>query len=1405
MNVPNCWNLQQLDLKIWRELSNRSNNGAKSRDKIDESQHLILSFFKSDFTSKDVLMRIEEVQIRSLRRIIGLMIIGGVINTKTSQTAVVSCLNWLWSALRKGANFIVHYTEDLDGCSRYIKEKLQNEFFWIIRGIIYQMKSWNEVEHARFLLNWLRWKYTSSEHSQLWNSGIIEVLTHGAEIDKQHKNMFKFSWGHKIIYRNYLSNNELSHAVIETFEWLYTNVLSRITSESHVKFEEKELERIERMKRVHSSVGDESEALMSKLWNAIIWELNRYSKLVKSFDPIDWKAFVKHRNKMRSNGQIINEEDPIELDDEKTLEELKEEQEKQEFERLRNWENREEQSISGSQPRNRIDEILEDRADIEWRKIRKLYDDKIIMKLLRMFELFTSISLVNSKVREYANRIISSENIALLLEMLLSWQFKHNLIICRILHNLSMLERGPETLDNACINLCNSQSKELFDLNPVSQFKESPFLKFAFNFLLLIRSSQWRSQEFTNSGEYEVSCWLVRFFNSIMKDKHSHKWRDITYSVLDDFLSDTDQQSYSIEEFDVMISLIEGGEFLGLNVGSWGITSDNRMFTIIGFWKEWFDLKPLNQAGYNGNFNIHKICYEYKNKDDSILALSYDKQYPEKRSLFLVKPDDVQLISDFDDKTSTYLLNQTRLQNFISKMRINELPDKTDSTSLTKRWVGMKILVNLINKNGDEINSLIEPQFKNNLISMMLREWSTPEEGAESFRCEWYDQKIYLIKKLATERQLSLRKEVYKSITFKGNMMSISKPLEISTKELYWQVFYLTSAMNYGRIEQGIKYQVLNQEHFKSISWRFDSVVILDSSQWDSIDKLGKIFKNVDTLITSDIDLNQIHDQLKTTNKNIAFFKSIVLVDRKDICSLIELLENDPKVKVASTDEMNLNETFISEITVFGGFNEKEVKKVLRGNESTNLSQKVALITKWMKDSKRKEENKEEMKEEDQKQTEDTKKIDSDSEEDDPEENDPLTIYGLESHEKLESKVNELAAFDNNNFNMAVDVQHASKDDLYTKVYSIKINDIHLEYTKTLATYYKQLWRSTISTFFNELAIEDILDIIWIEKEVTKKFINYILMKGNEAAIIKIKSKDSKPIDDFMIMFNKLITVWSHKSKFINIIDIIYSKAIIKNTKNLLIDSIKAGKDNIEGIYSNEIVSAKTMNVLLIPQTLSQILKIAPDIISTNVKNFPNLISILLLIAIWFRKEFELQRSVYMLIYKILVPIAKSPKSYNPQLIEGLLRLKIFKKMIEKCNFDVTVLSGNKLTPEQKLLFEINLLIHKIDSNMVDKWSLYTYTDILLELGKWKEVLKEGKEFDMISYLIYFNNELSGPQQHTKVYADTYYNMFETKISAKVHFDGFKKMTLRVDETSKIRDDTFIGISSDPDGENILK
>ena len=163
-------------------------------------------------------------------------------------------------------------------------------------------------------------------------------------------------------------------------------------------------------------------------------------------------------------------------------------------------------------------------------------------------------------------------------------------------------------------------------------------------------------------------------------------------------------------------------------------------------------------------------------------------------------------------------------------------------------------------------------------------------------------------------------------------MMSVSKPLCVSTKELYWQVFSLTYEMNYSRIEHGIKYHVVDRNSFNTISCRFDSVIIFESSQCNSIDKLVQVFKNVDTIITSDIDLSQIHEQLKTENKNLAYFKLIVLIDHSDNKALVEILELEPLFITWSTDEMNLNESFISDITTFSGFNKKEVKKLLKRN-----------------------------------------------------------------------------------------------------------------------------------------------------------------------------------------------------------------------------------------------------------------------------------------------------------------------------------------------------------------------------------------------------------------------------------------------------------------------------------------
>lgn len=114
VSLPKSWTDQHHDLKMSKQASKESSKGKSTtpRTKLEESQHLVLAYFKADFAAKDVLSRFEEVQLRALRRAVGLKVMADVVNTKMKPDAVVSSLNWLCSALRKGSNFLAHYTDD---------------------------------------------------------------------------------------------------------------------------------------------------------------------------------------------------------------------------------------------------------------------------------------------------------------------------------------------------------------------------------------------------------------------------------------------------------------------------------------------------------------------------------------------------------------------------------------------------------------------------------------------------------------------------------------------------------------------------------------------------------------------------------------------------------------------------------------------------------------------------------------------------------------------------------------------------------------------------------------------------------------------------------------------------------------------------------------------------------------------------------------------------------------------------------------------------------------------------------------------------------------------------------------------------------------------------------------------
>ena len=61
-------------------------------------------------------------------------------------------------------------------------------------------------------------------------------------------------------------------------------------------------------------------------------------------------------------------------------------------------------------------------------------------------------------------------------------------------------------------------------------------------------------------------------------------------------------------------------------------------------------------------------------------------------------------------------------------MEIDKIPDKNDSVSLTKRCIGMKILVEHIEIYGEKIASLFEDSFRDKFINFLLKECSKPAD-----------------------------------------------------------------------------------------------------------------------------------------------------------------------------------------------------------------------------------------------------------------------------------------------------------------------------------------------------------------------------------------------------------------------------------------------------------------------------------------------------------------------------------------------------------------------------------------------------------------------------------------------------------------------------------------------------
>ncbi len=82
-------------------------------------------------------------------------------------------------------------------------------------------------------------------------------------------------------------------------------------------------------------------------------------------------------------------------------------------------------------------------------------------------------------------------------------------------------------------------------------------------------------------------------------------------------------ETLSIQEIDIIFSIICGGDFLGLQAGQNAITKNNERITIVGFSSTWDDEAQLSQAS---NEVLQKLTLSINQREvtDKVVGLFFD-------------------------------------------------------------------------------------------------------------------------------------------------------------------------------------------------------------------------------------------------------------------------------------------------------------------------------------------------------------------------------------------------------------------------------------------------------------------------------------------------------------------------------------------------------------------------------------------------------------------------------------------------------------------------------------------------------------------------------------------------------------------------------------------------------------
>ena len=443
-----------------------------NKDVFNSCASSVLATLQCSVSAQSIMKAIETKYINAMNRYCGLKIMGELASCYMGDSTKISCFNWFCSALRHNTNILAHYSDDLTGMGEYLLDKCRISFFDVYNGIVKQIKTTTDIETIEFLLNCTKWRIGATDHQYILKSGIIQTLKDGNGLKDREKNPIKYSWGHLINYSTDSDYETLSHMILETLEFIMMACFSRILGEDDEKDVDlkKAGSSINKIQQAHSVVNTNiTEVLLASSFEIIFEQLNRYTKLISNMDPIDYKLFVEKRNEMRANNEEVQKDENTPIEDEKTEEDLKAEEETEEKERAE----REKAEEENEEDYDKVKEILKVRKNKEIKKLNSLYDDKVVLKLLRLLEVFTAIALKNKQIHQFVMQVTRPMQILELTKLLLNCRPRQGMITTKIFSNLIKIGISSKTLDDAFTDLANLElGKELMSIKTLTQFED---------------------------------------------------------------------------------------------------------------------------------------------------------------------------------------------------------------------------------------------------------------------------------------------------------------------------------------------------------------------------------------------------------------------------------------------------------------------------------------------------------------------------------------------------------------------------------------------------------------------------------------------------------------------------------------------------------------------------------------------------------------------------------------------------------------------------------------------------------------------------------------------------------------------------------------------------------------------